>query len=119
MNRITFLTPAQFIALSVLSALALGAPAAAEPAAPASALARMPVREVTVFKDGHSFVLHQGPMPTDPSGNVLLDYLPDPVLGTFWPYSSEKTARLTAVVASQRRLLVQRTALTLLELMQA
>jgi hypothetical protein len=90
----------------------------AEEAAPLGALARMPVKEVTVFKDGHAFLLHQGRMPTDPAGNVLLDYLPAPVLGTFWPYSSEKGVVLSAVVAGQRRVLVQRTALTIQELIE-
>ena len=91
----------------------------AEPAAPLSALARMPVKEITVFKDGHAFVLHQGRMPTDGAGNVLLDYLPTPVLGTFWPYSADKNVSLTAVTASQRRVRVERTALTLPELLEA
>ena len=40
--------------------------------------ASMPVRELTIFKDGHAFVLHEGNMPTDESGNVVLDYLPAP-----------------------------------------
>lgn len=44
-----------------------------------SALQKMPIKELTVFKDGHAFVLHEGAMPTDKSGNVLLDYLPTPV----------------------------------------
>src|SRR5882724_3792861 len=69
----------------------------AEPAAPLSALANMPVKEITVFKDGNAFVLHAGKMPTDEHGNVLMDYLPTPVIGTFWPYSADKHARLTAV----------------------
>ena len=51
----------------------------------------MPVKEVTVFKDGHAFVLHEGAMPTDAAGNVLMDYLPSPVLGTFWPYRRTPT----------------------------
>lgn len=34
-------------------------PAYAESAAPLSALAEMPVKEITVFKDGHAFVLHE------------------------------------------------------------
>src|SRR5262245_35583562 len=91
----------------------------AEPAAPLSALARMPVREITVFKDGHAFVLHSGKMPTDPAGDVLMDYLPVPVLGTFWPYSNDKNAKLSAVVASQRRTLVERTALNVRELLES
>ena len=44
---------------------------AAQAPAPLAALARMPVKEVTVFKDGHAFVLHEGAMPTDAAGNVL------------------------------------------------
>jgi len=79
----------------------------------------MPVKEITVFKDGHTFVLHAGKMPTDTSGNVLMDYLPTPVLGTFWPYSADKNVRLSAVTASQRRVLVERTALSLRELLEA
>lgn len=104
------------LSLTLLSPLTL---AHAEPAAPFSALAQMPVREVTVFKDGNAFVLHQGRMPTDGAGNVLMDYLPTPVLGTFWPYSADKAATLTSIMASQRRVRVERTALTLPELLEA
>jgi hypothetical protein len=28
---------------------------------PAGSLTRMPIKEVTVFKDGHAFVVHPGP----------------------------------------------------------
>ncbi|MBN2399836.1 MAG: hypothetical protein JXI33_05780 [Candidatus Aminicenantes bacterium] len=87
--------------------------------APLSALKHMPVKEVTVFKDGHAFVLHEGKLPVDSAGNVCIDYLPAPVLGTFWPYSASREAKLTAVVAGQRRVLVERTALTLRELLEA
>ena len=71
-----------------------------------TALSKMPVREVTVFKDGHALMLHQGKMPVEGSGDVLMDYLPAPVLGTFWPYSADKNVKLTAVVAGQRKVLV-------------
>ena len=91
----------------------------AEQAEPLSALAKLPVREITVFKDGHAFVLHSGKMPTDAAGNVLMDYLPTPVIGTFWPYSAEKRAKLSAVTSSPRKVLVERTALTLRELIEA
>lgn len=94
-------------------------PALGDAAQPLSALARMPVKEVTVFKDGHAFVVHEGRMPTDAAGNVPMDYLPTPVLGTFWPYSRERGARLSAVKAGQRRVLVERTALALRELIEA
>ncbi len=78
----------------------------------------MPVREVTVFKDGHALMLHRGKMPVDASGDVLMDYLPAPVLGTFWPYSADKDVKLTAVVAGQRKVLVERTSLSLRELLE-
>jgi len=91
---------------------------AAEPATPLGALAKMPVKEVTVFKDGHAYVVHQGTMPTE-NGNVLLDLLPSPVLGTFWPYSLDKKATLASVTAGRRRVKVERTAMTLRELIEA
>ena len=106
-----------FFALVVVAALA-GPSAAAEPAAPLGALARMPVKEVTVFKDGHAYVVHQGTMPTE-GGNVLLDLLPNPVLGTFWPYSLDKNATLHSVTAGRRRVKVERTALSIRELIEA
>ena len=95
------------------------APGRAEPPTPNAALARMPVKEVTVFKDGHAYVVHEGSMPTDAAGNVLLDLLPTPVLGTFWPYTLDKGAKLDAVVAARRRVSVERTALTMRELIEA
>jgi hypothetical protein len=58
-------------------------------------------------------------MPTDVQGNVVMDYLPSPVLGTFWPFSAEKGVQLTSVVAGQKRVLVERTALNLRELLEA
>ena len=57
-------------------------------------------------------------MPVEASGDVLMDYLPAPVLGTFWPYSADKDVKLTAVVAGQRKVLVERTSLTLRELLE-
>ncbi len=92
---------------------------AAEKAAPLSTFGKLPIKEITVFKDGHAFVAHEGTMPTDEQGNVLMDYLPTPVIGTFWPYAADKRAKLTSVVASQKRVLVERTALNLRELLEA
>jgi hypothetical protein len=91
----------------------------AQGATPQGALARMPVREATIFKDGHAFMLHQGKMPTDASGNVVLDYLPTPVLGTFWPFSADDQVKLQAVLAGQRKVLIERTALNLHDLIRA
>jgi hypothetical protein len=82
-------------------------------------LRRLPVREATVFKDGYAFVLHRGSLPTDTNGQVVLDYLPNPVLGTFWPASFDPKARLQSVTAARRRVQVSRTALTLRDLLEA
>jgi hypothetical protein len=92
--------------------------AAPETAAPRGSLAQMPIREVTVFKDGHAFVLHEGRVQTAPGGGVLLDYLPSPVLGTFWPYSKDRAVKLSAVTASTRRVSIARTALSIRELLE-
>lgn len=102
----------------LLLAAAVGT-ASAEPAAPLGALAKMPVKEVTVFKDGHAYVVHQGTMPVDAAGNVLLDLLPNPVLGTFWPYSANAATPLQSVTAGRRRVTVEQTALTVRELLEA
>jgi hypothetical protein len=107
------------ILLTAVTMFALCLPAWADQAAPLSALAQMPIREVTVFKDGHALVLHTGKMPTDTSGNVVLDYLPTPLLGAFWPYSADKNAQLQAVTAGQRRVRIERTALSLREILEA
>jgi hypothetical protein len=107
------------VVLAVCASLLMTGFVFAQSPAPLSALAKMPVKEVTVFKDGHAFVLHEGTMPTDASGNVLMDYLPTPVLGTFWPYSTDKNIKLTSVVASERKVLVERTALRLVDMLEA
>ncbi|MFO1031325.1 MAG: hypothetical protein U1F60_09610 [Planctomycetota bacterium] len=66
-------------------AAALGqAPASSRSGPPAS---QLPVREVTVFKDGHAYVVREQPLPADTT-TVVLDELPMPVLGTFWPYAT-------------------------------
>ena len=58
------------VAAAVVAGVVLSGPWAAwaEPAQPLGALAKMPVKEVTVFKDGHAYVIHQGQMPTDAKG---------------------------------------------------
>jgi hypothetical protein len=105
-------------AIALAQVLTVGA-SAAEKAAPLSTFGKPPIKEITVFKDGHAFVAHEGAMPTDEHGNVIMDYLPAPVIGTFWPYSAEKRAKLTSVVASTKRVLVERTALSVRELLEA
>jgi len=83
-----------------------------------TAFTNMPVKEITIFKDGHAFVLHEGKMPTDAEGNVTIDYLPRPIIGTFWAYSADANAKLTGVVSHKRIVPVNRTALTIPELIE-
>jgi hypothetical protein len=71
------------------------------------------VKEVSIFKDGHVFVLHEGNLPTDNDGNVLIDYLPSPILGTFWAYSADTNAKLTGVVTGRKKISIERTTLSL------
>ncbi len=75
------------------------------------------VREVTVFKDGHAFVLRDGPLVLDASGDVVLDELPVPVLGTFWPYASSG-AKLVSATARKERVRVERTAIDVRQLIE-
>ena len=84
-----------------------------------NAVTAMPVREVTVFKDGHAFVIHEGDAATDENGNVHLNYLPNPVLGTFWPYSADTNVKLKSVAAGKHRVDLQRTALSIRELLES
>ena len=71
----------------------------------------LPIKEITVFKDGHAFVLHEGKMPTDKNGNVCLDYLPNPVIGTFWAYSADAKVKLSSVVSAKIIISLENTAL--------
>jgi len=80
---------------------------------------KMPIKEVTIFKDGHAFVLHEGQMPTDDKGNVILDYLPRPVMGTFWAYSADPSVKLSCVVAGRNIITLENTALNITELIKA
>ena len=91
-------------------------PVVSRPIAAGGTLARLPVREVTVFKDGHAFLLREGDMPVDAEGDVVLDDLPTPVVGTFWPY--QVGGKLRGVVAGQDAVEVSRSALSIYELMK-
>lgn len=99
-------------ALVLLTALSVHAQEALPPP-PA-----LPIREITVFKDGHALLLHEGEMPVDPAGSVVLDGLPQPVIGSFWPYSAEPKAPLTAVVSGHRNVRVERDATSIPDLLK-
>ncbi len=80
---------------------------------------KISIKEISVFKDGHVFVLHEENLPTDSNGNVLLDYIPNPILGTFWPYSADANAKLVGVSTGIRKVSIERTALNIESLIAA
>lgn len=80
-------------------------------------LATLPVREVTVFKDGHAFVLREGAANANAQGEIVLDDLPTPVVGTFWAY--EVGGKLRGALASRQAVSRDRPALDLAELIKA
>lgn len=79
-----------------------GATRPAEMADQAYALKDIPIREMTVFKDGHAFVMHEGQVALGEYGEVDLDYLPSPVMGTFWPFLQQEGLHLAGVVAGEK-----------------
>jgi hypothetical protein len=107
------------ISKSVAILIAVSSVAYAEQNDSNTVYSEMPVKEVTVFKDGHAFVLHSGEVATDADGKVTMDYLPAPVIGTFWPYSADKKVELKSVKSGRKRIRVDRTALNLRQLIEA
>ncbi len=79
----------------------------------------MPIKEVTVFKDGHAFLLHEGELKVSEGGIVDLDHLPAPVMGTFWPYATGGDVQLQSVLAEKRNVRSRRTALDIQDLVRA
>jgi hypothetical protein len=90
-------------------------PAVAQATAPAAAL---PVREVTVFKDGHACVVREAPWPAGAGDAFVIDELPTPVLGTFWPFASGG-ARLVAARAGRTKVAVDAVATDLRQIARA
>lgn len=81
--------------------------------------ADLPVREVTVFKDGNAFVLQQGKVAVGQGGTIKLKEVPNPVLGTFWPYSAEKGVTLNSVTVGRRTVAEERTADSISDFLRA
>lgn len=82
-----------------LSLMLLGAlMALPTPVSAATKGVKIPVKEVTVFKDGHAFVLHEGKVATDEAGNVVLDHLPVPVVVT----PAEEALNLAQLIEANR-----------------
>ncbi|MFN0126140.1 MAG: hypothetical protein ACKV19_05590 [Verrucomicrobiales bacterium] len=108
-----------FIILGAVATAGAAGSAAAQSAADDTTVHRqLPVKEVTVFKDGHAFVVHEGALATETTGEVVIDHLPAPVIGTFWAFSKAGAPKVSGVIAGHRRAEVERTALTLAELIE-
>lgn len=104
----------------VVAGVALAAACATAGAAgPTTAkLEDLPVREVTIFKDGHAFVTHEAELRVR-EGAVVFEHVPEPVLGAFWPYVRGRRATLESVVASKQQVEETRGAISLPELIRA
>ncbi|MBC8135112.1 MAG: hypothetical protein H8F28_04390 [Fibrella sp.] len=80
---------------------------------------KLSVREVTIFKDGHTFVQREGNLPVGNNSTAVLDELPIPILGTFWSYSADKAVSVRAVTATQHPVSTVRDAASVRELLAA
>jgi hypothetical protein len=122
MHRPRKIAMSSLASMNTLLILSLAACATARAQSPRSAApgepGPLPVREVTVFKDGHAFVLREGDLRPDADGRVVLDRLPVPVLGTFWPYATGG-ARLVSVTAAKQVVPVEKTALDVRQTIEA
>ncbi|WP_145359321.1 DUF4139 domain-containing protein [Alienimonas californiensis] len=81
-------------------------------------LERLPVVELTAFKDGHALVRREGTAPLN-GGVALVDGLPEPVFGTFWPYAKGEGVELKSAVAGYQAVTVNRTPLSAEEILTA
>jgi len=104
------------VMIAVAGVVLVCAGAAAQPTT--AGIADLPVREVTIFKNGLAFIAHEGGLRVR-DGAVVFEYLPEPVLGTFWAHVSGRRASLTSVVASTQDVTESRTAISLAELLRA
>lgn len=98
--------------------LLLAACVAQAPAPAGGAADPLPVREVTVFKDGHAWVLRERALAPADGQEVVLDELPQPLLGAFWPYAVDG-ARLVSAVAGMKTTRGEATVMDLRQLARA
>lgn len=92
--------------LPAILVVLLAAPAFAQAPAAVVPASKLPVREVTVFKDGHAYLIREAALPKDADGKIVLDQLPVPVLGTFWPFATDG-ARLVSAKAGREVVTVE------------
>ena len=118
-RRAVFAIDPRALAACLVASAALVA-GAAEPARGPE----LPIREVSAFKDGHAFVVHRGRVALDGRGEAVLRHLPSPVMGTFWAGALDvgperNGVGVAAVTAATTRVKIDRTALSLRELVDA
>lgn len=113
MKTVTLLASLSLFAVSCALARAQApAPGAAVPGG------KLPVREVTVFKDGHAYLMREEALAADVRGEVVLEELPVPVMGTFWPYAIGG-AKLVQAKAGRERVTSEVEVLDLRQLIEA
>ena len=98
--------------------LAFLLPLACGPTPARADLDRLPVVELTAFKDGHALVRREGTVPLE-AGVARVDGLPEPVFGTFWPYTAGKGTTLKSATAGYQAVTLTRTPLTPEEILTA
>lgn len=77
----------------------------------------LPVQSITAFKDGHALVIREGQHEVK-DGAILLDGLPSPLLGTFWPYATDEQNAVVSATASQIPTESEQVAATMVELLR-
>ena len=107
------------VGLALLPFLLAPTATAADAPAAAPAAGHLPVKEVTVFKDGHAYVLHEGELPVAAGGRIVVDDLPAPVLGTFWPYVAQDGLKLRSVVSGYEDVARKRDTTSLRDMLRA
>ncbi|MFN7671835.1 MAG: hypothetical protein ACK5S5_15430 [Planctomycetota bacterium] len=105
--------PSLLFPFLLLAACVAQAPVPSGPAADP-----LPVREVTVFKDGHAWVLRERPLVAADGQEVVLDELPRPLIGAFWPYAVDG-ARLVSAKAGTTTVRSDATVMDLRQLARA
>ncbi|MFN9757254.1 MAG: hypothetical protein ACK58X_12655, partial [Planctomycetota bacterium] len=105
--------PSLLFPFLLLAACVAQAPVPSGPAADP-----LPVREVTVFKDGHAWVLRERPLVAADGQEVVLDELPRPLIGAFWPYAVDG-ARLVSAKAGMTTVRRDATVMDLRQLARA
>ena len=64
-KRLPYMAPLRKSSLCLFAVFMASGIAWGETATPLEATEQLPIKEVTIFKDGHTFVLHEGLMPVD------------------------------------------------------